>query len=145
MMAMATMLLIAVDFEETSRRAIDLAKQLAPPLGATLALLHVHHLPVYAYPDLDPATLPSFRREVTVAARAALQRLAEDTGIALTMLRDGDPAGEILAAAREHGAAMIVMGTHGRRGITHALLGSVAERVIRDSDVPVLTVRALPT
>lgn len=139
---MATTIVIAVDFEDASRRAIDLAKELAAPLGATLVLVHAYALPVYTYPGLEPSILPGFHHEVTTAARNALDALSADVGVPSAVLRDGDPAREILAFARERRASMIVMGTHGRRGLAHALLGSVAEKVIRDSEIPVLTVRA---
>jgi nucleotide-binding universal stress UspA family protein len=142
---MASTLLVAVDFEDASHRAIGYAKQLAGPLGATLALVHVYQLPVYTYPGLDPSILPGFHHEVMVAAREALEQLARAEGVPSTMLHDGDPAREILEAARECGASMIIMGTHGRRGLSHALLGSVAEKVIRQSDVPVITLRAQAT
>jgi len=142
---MATTLLVAIDFEEASRQAIDYAKQLAAPLGATLVLVHVYQLPVYTYPGLEPNILPGFHQEVTVAARGALEQLAADVSVDRSMLREGDAAGEILAAARECHASMIIMGTHGRRGLAHALLGSVAEKVIRQSDVPVLTLRTRAT
>jgi nucleotide-binding universal stress UspA family protein len=139
---MTTTLLVAVDFEEASRQAIDYAKQLAAPLGATLTLVHVYTLPIYTYPGLEPSILPGFHHEVTVAARRALDQLAQQVGVERSLLREGDTAVEILAAAKESGASMIIMGTHGRRGLAHALLGSVAEKVIRQSDVPVLTLRA---
>lgn len=138
---MATSLLVAVDFDDASRRAVDLAKSLAGPLGASIALVHVYHVPVYTYPSLDPTILPGFHAELTAAARASLSELAAAVGVPDAVLREGDPAPEILAEARERGATMIVMGTHGRRGIAHALLGSVAEQIIRRSPVPVLTVR----
>jgi nucleotide-binding universal stress UspA family protein len=57
-------------------------------------------------------------------------------------LREGTPVEEILNAARETSADLIVMGTHGRTGLPHVLLGSVAERVVRSAQCPVLTVRA---
>lgn len=139
---MATIIMIAVDFEDASRRAIELAKELAAPLEASLVLVHTYDLPVYTYPGLEPSVLPGFHAEVTTAARDALAALSEEVGIADAMLREGDPAREILAAAHERRATMIVMGTHGRRGLAHAILGSVAERVIRQADLPVLTVRA---
>ncbi|MFT3768690.1 MAG: universal stress protein [Minicystis sp.] len=139
---MATTLMVAVDFEEASRRAIALAKDLAAPLGAKVVLLHVYTLPVYTYPGLEPSILPGFHAEITQAARGALATLSDDVGIPDAILREGDPVVEILAAARERSASMIIMGTHGRRGLAHALLGSVAERVIRQSEIPVLTMRA---
>lgn len=139
---MATTILIAVDFEGSSRRAIDVAKQLAPALDAELVLVHAYELPVYTYPGLEPMILPGFHGEVTQAARRALTALSDEVGIPSTMLRDGNPVRELLAAAKERHASMIVMGTHGRKGISHALLGSVAEKVIRQSEIPVLTVRS---
>lgn len=139
---MATILLVAVDFEEASRRAIELAQKLAAPLGARLVLIHVYTLPVYTYPGLEPTILPGFHSEVTAAAQRAMAALCDDVGVPDSVLVEGDPAREILAAARERKAAMIIMGTHGRTGLSHALLGSVAEKVIRQSEIPVMTVRA---
>lgn len=141
----SNVILVAVDFEEASRQALALAKELARGLGAEVALVHVHALPVYAYPGLDPVVFPAVIAQVTEAARRALDDLARSSGITRAVIRGGDPASEILAAARELGASMIALGTHGRKGIVHALLGSIAERVVRQSPIPVLTVRAPAT
>jgi nucleotide-binding universal stress UspA family protein len=138
---MSTTLLCAVDFEPASRRAIDLAREIAKPLGAEICLLHVYQLPVYTYPGLEPQILPELLRDIIAAAGKALEELAADVGIPRTLLLEGEPARGILEGARQVGAAMIVMGTHGRRGLSHALLGSVAEKVVRESEIPVLTVR----
>jgi nucleotide-binding universal stress UspA family protein len=140
---MAGTILVAVDFEDPSRRALALAKELAPDLEADLCLCHVYELPLYTYPGIEPQILPDFRREVTLAAGRALAQLAEEHGITRTALREGDTAREIVAAAREEGATLIAMGTSGRTGIAHAVLGSVAEKVIRESEIPVLTVRGV--
>ncbi len=139
---MSKTVLVAVDFEEASRRAIDLARELAGPLGAELCLVHVYQLPVYTYPGLEPQFLPDQTQEITLAAGRAVEQLGAAVGVSRTILREGDPAEAILTAAREVGASMIVMGTHGRRGLSHAILGSVAEKVVRASEIPVLTVRA---
>jgi nucleotide-binding universal stress UspA family protein len=138
----AKMILVPVDFEEASMKAIDLAKNLADKLASEVVLLHVYQLPVYTYPGLEPTLLPGFHAEVSAAASRAVQHLSAQTGGLRALLREGDPAAEILAAAEEHEASLIVMGTHGRRGIAHLFLGSVAENVIRKSSVPVMTVRA---
>jgi nucleotide-binding universal stress UspA family protein len=138
---MSTTLLCAVDFEPASRRAIDLAREIATPLGAEVCLLHVYQLPVYTYPGLEPQILPELLRDIIAAAGKALAEFAADVGVPRTLLLEGDPARGILEGARQVGAAMIVMGTHGRRGLSHALLGSVAEKVVRESAIPVLTVR----
>jgi len=73
---------------------------------------------------------------------AAVARLGDRIETVATALRSGRPWEEILAAAREGNADLIVIGTHGRKGLPRALLGSVAEKVVRMSPVPVLTVRA---
>jgi nucleotide-binding universal stress UspA family protein len=139
---MAITILVAVDFEDASQRAIDIARELAGPLGAELCLLHVYQLPLYTYPSLEPQILPELLTEIPRAAGHALDQLAAGVGVKRTLLREGDAAAAILSAAREVEAKMIVMGTHGRRGLSHVLLGSVAEKVVRQSDVPVLTVRS---
>ncbi|MCC6554853.1 MAG: universal stress protein [Polyangiaceae bacterium] len=138
----AETILVPVDFEPASMKAIELAKELAGKTGGEVVLLHVYQLPVYTYPGLEPALLPGFHAEVSAAAARAVEQLSAQTGGLRALLREGDPASEILAAATEHKATMIVMGTHGRRGIAHLFLGSVAEKVIRKASVPVLTVRA---
>ena len=138
-------ILVPVDFEEGSRRALAFAKELARGLGDELALVHVYTLPVYIYPGLGPSPTPFFHPEISDAARAALDQLAKDAGVQRAILRDGDAADQILATAAELGARMIVMGTHGRRGFAHLLLGSVAERIVRQSPIPVVTVRAPAT
>jgi len=139
---MATnVILVPVDFEDASHRAVDMARDLAARLGAEPVLLHVYQLPVYTYPGLEPGVLPQFTGEVTAAAKRALEKLAGEVGGLRSVLREGDPATEILAAIDDLAPVMVVMGTHGRRGLTHLLLGSVAEKVVRRSHVPVLTVR----
>jgi nucleotide-binding universal stress UspA family protein len=80
------------------------------------------------------------------AARAALDEIVEESRRAGaqvdTQLRRGPPWNELTNAASELGADLVVVGTHGRRGISHALLGSVAERVVRTAPCPVMTVHA---
>ncbi|WP_437601071.1 universal stress protein [Sorangium sp. So ce590] len=137
----ANVILVPVDFEAASMKAVELAKDLGARLGHKVVLLHVYQLPVYTYPGLEPTLMPGFHAEVSAAASRAIQQLSAQTGGLETALREGDPATEILAAAEEQRAAMIVMGTHGRRGLSQLFLGSVAQQVIRKSSVPVLTVR----
>jgi nucleotide-binding universal stress UspA family protein len=135
-------ILVPVDFEAASLKAIELAKEFAGKMGAKVVIVHVYQLPVYTYPGLEPTLLPGFHAEVSAAASRALETLAAQVDVPHTVLREGDPATEILATAEDIKPAMIVMGTHGRRGLAHLFLGSVAEKVIRKSTVPVLTVRA---
>jgi nucleotide-binding universal stress UspA family protein len=138
----ANVIVVPIDFEKASEKALATAKDLASKLGGEVVLVHVYQLPVYTYPGLEPTLLPGFHTEVAAAAKRAVEQAAGQAGVARAVLREGDPAAEILAAAEELGASMIVMGTHGRTGIAHLFLGSVAEKVIQKSPIPVLTVRA---
>ncbi len=139
-------ILVAVDFEEASRRALLTAQEIGRGLGAPIALVHVYRVPLYTYPSIDPVSVPPpvvYAPEIAADAQKALSAFAASYGISpdLAFVREGDPADEILEAAAVIGARMIALGTHGRRGLSHVLLGSVAEQVVRRSRVPVLTVR----
>ena len=141
--------LCAIDFSETSERAARLAADLAAATGAHVHLVHVLPLPTPSMPmpelGLGPqeAFLPPTDRLAT-DAREALLRLAVDLGLddAGVHVVIGAPATEIVRLARELGVGMIAMGTHGRTGLAHLLLGSVAERVTRVAHLPVLVVPA---
>lgn len=136
----ADVLLVATDFEETSTKALLMAHALASRLGAEIVLMHVCPQPVYPYAGFDATATVAAFGQVTAAARRLLENLAASTGNVRTIMREGDPAHEILGVVGELNPSMIVMGTHGRRGLAHWLLGSVAEKVVRSSKVPVLTV-----
>ena len=137
-------ILVATDFSACAAAALDHAVDLATTLKADILLVHVLTSPAsyFALPSLVPMPhewLQSLRKE-------ALDRLDEQSrrvrGPAIrTELREGPTDEAIVAAAAAAKADLIVMGTHGRTGLQHALLGSVAERVVRRSPVPVLTVR----
>lgn len=137
-----SVILVPIDFEAASDRALAIAKELAPKLGARVGLVHVYQLPVYTYPGYEPSLAPGFHVEVTEAARRALDRRAADEGGLAADLREGDPSTEILAEIERVRPLLVVMGTHGRKGLSHLFLGSVAERVVRHSPIPVMTVRA---
>ncbi len=141
MATVSNMILVPIDFEPASMKALGIAKDLASRMGGEVVIVHVYQLPVYTYPGLEPSLMPGFHSEVTSAAERAVSSLAQQEGNLRAILRQGDPATEILAAADEFKASMIVMGTHGRQGLAHLILGSVAERVLRKSNVPVLSVR----
>lgn len=139
-------ILVAMDFEEPSRSALRAAQAIGAGLGAPIVLVHVYRLPLYAYPAIDPVPVPppmAFAPEIAAAAREALSELGATFGIPAsdTFVREGDPVDEILALAATLDARIIALGTHGRRGLAHVLLGSVAEQVVRRATVPVLTVR----
>jgi len=137
-------ILVPTDFGEPSGRAEKLALELAQSFNAMLTLLHAYEVPVYTYPQVDAIVVDLFT-PIEQAAREQLDRELAAVQFkipnAKSILRSGIPWREILSVIDEIRPDLVVMGTHGRRGVTHALLGSVAEKVVRLSPVPVLTVR----
>ncbi|HEY0466390.1 MAG TPA: universal stress protein [Polyangiaceae bacterium] len=140
-------ILVATDFSDGSERALELALGLAEKFDSELTLVHSWEPPSYSY----AAGLYLPGDAIAPIERAAIARLEEATAqlklrfpAAKSLLRAGVPWEEVLAAAVQVKANLIVMGTHGRRGLERALLGSVAERVVRMSPVPVLTVHGAP-
>src|SRR5690349_5412700 len=87
-------ILVPVDFEGGSDRALALAKELGAALGAEVVLVHVQQLPLYTYPGLEPAVLPTYNAEIAAAAQRALDELARTSGGLRAVLRQGDPAAE---------------------------------------------------
>lgn len=136
-------ILVPTDFGESSARALTIAVDLATRYGSSLTLLHTYEVPVYAYPGVVgvPADLATPLRE---AAQSQLDRnlaeLQKRVPNAASILCFGVPWREIAATAERIHADLIVMGTHGRQGFNRMLLGSVAEKLVRTSPVPVLTV-----
>ena len=133
-------ILVPTDFNEPANHAVAIALALAEKFGADVTLLHVYYIPrpVYdvavVWPTEQLAT--SAQRTLDAAVATAKQRYPKCEGV----LHTGSPAERIVEMAKDRGSDIIVMGTHGRSGLMHALLGSVAERVVRTSPVPVLTV-----
>jgi len=129
------------DFSETCESAFRVATALARDYGARLILLHVMPLPDLAYGEGLIVAEEFYDHDTP---REKLVLLAESApGIEIeTLLRDGDPTAEILAAARETSADLIVMATHRRRGLSRLLMGSVAEQVEREAECPVLMLKA---
>lgn len=135
-------ILVPVDFEPASLRALDVAREFAGLLGAEVILVHVCQPPAVAYPEVPPVLIANLYQEISSAAKKSLDELASKAGGLRSILREGDPAVETERVIDELHPAMVVMGTHGRRGLKRLLLGSVAEHVIRHSKSPVLTVHA---
>jgi nucleotide-binding universal stress UspA family protein len=135
-------ILVPVDFQEASLEALAKARDLAPQLGLEVVLFHAYPVPIVTYPGFDPVVAAGLPVDIAAAAKAALDKLSADNGGLRTFLTAGEPAPEILRAVEELKPAMVAIGTHGRQGLSHLLLGSVAEKVVRGSKVPVLTVRA---
>lgn len=138
-------ILCPTDFSPTAAAAAKQAATLARTFGSELILLHV--LPILSYPlrGLGMAeAFPNLQAELHTRAKERLAAARTELGTDLTVrteLRDGDPRDQVLAAAKDNKAELIVMGTSGHTGLKHMLLGSTAERVVRLADCPVLTVR----
>jgi len=137
-------ILIPIDFSDTSMAAAEYGCELAARLGASVTLLNVFSAGIVAMPDAVYSPTEAELDAMSHAARAHLQSLAaklerERLSIECVAL-EGLASDAICAfAAREH-ADLIVMGTHGRSGLSHLLLGSVAEHVLRHASCPVLTI-----
>ena len=141
--------LVAVDCSDTSRRAVELAWRLADPKVQALEVVHAYHaLPEHMFRDVGFSTEVAleYQREAKKQAQAAVEEFlagVEETPPARSVLRDGDARQVILDLAVQHDADLLALGTHGRSGLAHALLGSVAEAVIRAASCDVLVARAL--
>jgi nucleotide-binding universal stress UspA family protein len=139
--------LVPTDFSEPSESALRYGKAMAEAFGASLHVVHVmEDLLAHAWAaEVYVASMPQLRDEIEKESRQRLGALLTDTERkafrAETALLAGNPFLEIIRYAKAHNVDLIVMGTHGRGPIAHMLLGSVAEKVVRKSPCPVLTVR----
>jgi len=134
------------DFSPLAKAALPHAVGLAAEMGAELVLVHVLPSPgAYVVADVSGAVLIPLLRKNRAAAQAHLRRLEKQvTGPHLrthTLLTEGVPFYQIIRAAKRLRCDLIVMATHGRTGLVHAIMGSVAENVLRRALCPVLTVR----
>jgi nucleotide-binding universal stress UspA family protein len=138
-------ILVPTDFSAQADSALDYAVDLAAKLHAHITIMHSYEIPMIGFPDGALAATADLTGRILTAAQDALQACVEarkNRGVQLSsLLRNGDPRQMINAVAQDIHADLIVMGTHGRRGISHALLGSVAESIVRTAKCPVLTVR----
>lgn len=142
-------ILVPVDYSEHSKASVQYAARLASAVGASLHIVHVWDRPTYA----SDAVLVRRPGEENVPLAELIQKNAEQdmndflgsvalpASLAVTHeLCSGDPAGTLVAKLKTGKYDLIVVGTHGRTGFVHLLLGSVAEKLVRLSPVPVLTV-----
>lgn len=145
-------ILVPTDFSPSSWHALELAATLASRYQATVDVLHVWELPMLAHPEdlatgsrLPPTLVGSLRDH----AQLQLERFeasARDKGLQIRRAEAvaGNPYQTIVEAAERGNYDLIVLGTHGRTGVARALLGSVAERVVRHAPCPVLVARTKP-
>ena len=137
-----TNILVPVDHSACSEQALDYAIALAESVGAKVALLSVVGIPTYGVPDLGVGITAPMMDNLIADHQKALDAMTKNRpAVSQVLVRAGDARDVILQTAEELGSDLIVMGTHGRRGISRALLGSVTEMIVRTSPVPVLTVR----
>jgi len=136
--------LVPHDFGDTSKTAMDYAIVLARIFDAELDVLHVRDRADTVIPARFPRELYE-ELQATVRERLLSITALDETKPTLDFhLRSGTAHAEILRFAKEQRSDLIVMGTHGRRGVAHAVMGSVAETVVRTAPCPVLTVRKRP-
>ena len=143
-----TRILVPTDFSPPSAAALIAAKELATRFGASIHLLHVLDDPyatasfaaeVYGY--IPPGLKESWQRAAEKQMLTVFPEAERGPFRATTAVACGSAARTIVEYADQNGFDLIVMGTHGRGGVAHLLLGSVAERVVRTARCPVLTVR----
>ncbi len=148
-MGFPNVILVPTDFSPAAETALDYALQIASKSGAKVYVLHAYQLPVVGFPDgvlLPTAEIAT--RIITYAQKelaACVARRKESSVEIVPILKQDDARAAVIAAAEDLSADLVIMGTHGRRGIAHALIGSVAEMVVRTSHVPVMTVHAAKT
>ena len=141
-------ILVPTDFSHGSRVALAMAADLARTFGATIILHHSSELPrgiepdhtIYPTGSVEPIAVEAYLRKSSLQAlEHEAQRVS---GVTVKVRADlGVPSAQILDAVEQLNADLVVMGTHGRTGLRHVLLGSVTEKVVRYCKVPVLTVR----
>lgn len=143
--------LVPVDFSEGSRLALAYAAELSPPSGR-VHVLHAWEIPVYLRPDITAWSgdlEKTLEEQAESHARSAMRALLADSGFAgdprvSSEIRHGVPYLCILDAAAQRQSNLIIVSTHGRTGLSHLLLGSVAEKIVQLAKCPVLTVRPRP-
>ena len=139
-------ILVPVDFSPASKRALRYARTLANAFGASIHVMHVLHNPYTAGAFMDVYAPPpaDYWENIQRQARAELETLltfdekAKYSAVFVTVM--GAPPYEILEYLKEHPAIdLVVMGTHGRGGLSRLLMGSVADKVVRAAECPVIT------
>ncbi len=138
-------ILVPIDFSDCAKKALQYALPLAKEHEAAITLLHVMAAPSYPIGEFGGLEYATLQADTSDLIDKKLAALAVDEGggeVSLdTVVRTGSPAAEIIDVARVLPADVIVISTHGRTGLKHVLLGSVAEQVVRHAPCPVLVVR----
>ena len=142
-------ILVPTDLSDEANEALEYACELSRTFGAQLHLLNVIGIPTLGIPELGVALTGALIDSIIDENETALKRLAEtkrrSAVIGQVLLRTGDARDVINQTARDLAIDLIVMSTHGRRGVSRALLGSISESIVRSAPCPVLTVRSRTT
>lgn len=137
-------ILCAVDLSEMSAKIADCAISMATAFAAELLVLYVAPSSMqYTAFDVQPKAMESFMDELARGAEEQMRKIMDELFPSLPAqgrVLTGYPADEIIGEAERWGADLIIMGTHGRKGMDLLLFGSVAEKVVKGSNVPVLTI-----
>ena len=144
-MAAFRKIVVATDFSPDAAHALSVAVDVARACGSELVVMHVCQMPAYSFANgamyiPAPELVADILRDANRGLAAIKERI-RDVAVETARL-EGEPASEIVRFASEQRADLIVMGTHGRRGLRRLLAGSVAEHVVRAAPCPVLTVHA---
>lgn len=136
-------ILCPIDFSAGSREAMQVAAELAAPQSGEIVLLHVWHPPYIASAEspIPEAMIMQLRTDAELELARWKAELGGGGTRVTARLAIGAPWDQIVSLARQEGVDLVVIGTHGRTGIKRALLGSVAEKVVRHAPCPVLVVR----
>jgi nucleotide-binding universal stress UspA family protein len=139
------LILVPTDFSAASERALDVAMDIARMTGAALELLHVDPATIWVLPPpgdaiAGPVDLSESLATSVVQLEATIARVRAAGVVCTGVSQAGKPDAEIVDHARTRGAGLIVVGSHGRTGVSHLLAGSVAEKVVRHAPCPILVV-----
>ncbi|MCB2227199.1 MAG: universal stress protein [Desulfarculaceae bacterium] len=144
-MAQIKNILYPVDFTEHHAKVLPLVKEMVEKLGANLHTLHVvEDLSHYSNFFIPHPSLDKMEGEIKTGAQKKMEQFVQehfaDASNITADVVSGQPAAEIVKYAGEHDIDLIITATHGRKGLEHAIFGSVAENVVRNSPVPVLSI-----
>jgi nucleotide-binding universal stress UspA family protein len=143
-------LLVPIDFSEHSKKTVEYAAQLAALTGAEMKVVHVVRIPeypiafyrgLYSEHEQIKVYVDAAKRDAGAQLSLVMEQIAAKGLKAEPILRVGNPFEEIVVAAKETGASLIVIGCHGLGGLERMLLGSTAERVVQHAPCPVLVVK----
>lgn len=139
-------ILVATDFGEPAEHALEYALMLAKALGAKVIVFHAFYVPPLVTGNglYVPMPIGDWFRDAEKNLNAVVESAKKQWSAVDAVIVEGEPRAAIIKAIEAQKAELLIIGTHGRRGVAHLILGSVAERVVRTSPVPVLTITHAP-